>query len=228
MSIITKDEKFKIEYSSGLARSIIATTHSLSTNKLVFSKSTNDIFKIISKRLEGYNEDSFASESLSTLSSPLKFTYLSYLYQESKDVKGLKEIGEKFNTLVMNDKEKLNYHNFGFFYPYLSSLDETLYKEVIHPEIDFMMKRGLTMLPLISQTVAALTFKFGLDTINALSAGLFTDEYLVKEEFTSDIKNYFNTLGGKIDSKEGAVALVIDFLFKKYQAAKTSSSINVA
>jgi hypothetical protein len=119
---------------------------------------------MISKNFEGYKQESFIAEVLACISTPLRFSYLGYVYQESKDVKGLKEIGEKFNNLVMNDKEKSNIHNIEFFLPYLASLDEALFKEVIYPEVDFMMKRGLTMLNLIGQTVQALTFKLSLET----------------------------------------------------------------
>ena len=67
--------------------------------------------------------------------------------------------------LVMNDKEKFNAYNIEFFLPYLASLDEGMFREVIYPEIDFMMKRGLSMVPLMTKTVEALTFKFGPEVV---------------------------------------------------------------
>jgi len=36
---------------------------------------------------------------------------------------------------------------------------------VIYPEIDFMMKRGLSMLPLMAETVEALTFKISTEVV---------------------------------------------------------------
>jgi hypothetical protein len=127
----------------------------------------------------------------------------------------------------MNDKEKSNFHNIDYFVPYLGAIEEGLFREVIYPEIDFMMKRGLSLVPLISKTIKALSFKFTPELVLSLSAQLFTDEYLIKEESHSDIKEYFSVLASKIDNVESASTLVIDFLFKRYQAAKSSSSVNL-
>jgi hypothetical protein len=127
----------------------------------------------------------------------------------------------------MNDKEKSNFHNIDYFIPFLESIDEGLFRDVIYPEIDFMMRRGVTLVPLISQTVQALSFKFSPELVLSLSSQLFTDEYLIKEESHTDIKAYFSVLASKIDSQESASALVIEFLFKRYQAAKSSSSVNL-
>lgn len=161
------------------------------------------------------------------LASPVRFTYLNYVYQESNDVNGLKSIGEKFNSLVMNDKEKQNFININFFLPYLTKVNEAIFRDVLFPEIDFMMKRGLSMVTLIGKTVKALTFKFNADLVGLLTSELFTDEYLVKEESIPEIKAYFSILGSKLESKESGVALAVDFLFKRYQASKSSSSINI-
>ena len=83
------------------------------------------------------------------------------------------------------------------------------------------------MVTLIGQTVKALTFKFNADLVGLLTSELFSDDYLVKEESIPEIKAYFSILGSKLDSKESGVALVVDFLFKRYQASKSSSSINI-
>lgn len=83
------------------------------------------------------------------------------------------------------------------------------------------------MVALIGQTVKALTFKFNADLVGLLTSELFSDDYLIKEETIPEIKAYFSILGSKLDSKESGVALVVDFLFKRYQASKSSSSINI-
>ena len=83
------------------------------------------------------------------------------------------------------------------------------------------------MVSLIGQTVKALTFKFNADLVSLLTSELFSDDYLVKEESIPEIKAYFSILGSKLDSKESGVALVVYFLFKRYQASKSSSSINI-
>lgn len=127
----------------------------------------------------------------------------------------------------MNDKEKQNFININYFLPYLTKVSEGIFREVILPEIDFMMKRGLSMITLIGQTVKALTFKFDGDLVGLLSSELFSDEYLVKEESIPEVKAYFSILGSKLESKESGVALAVDFLFKRYQASKNSSSINI-
>ena len=127
----------------------------------------------------------------------------------------------------MNDKEKQNFININYFLPYLTKVSEGIFREVILPEIDFMMKRGLSMITLIGQTVKALTFKLDGDLVGLLSSELFSDEYLVKEESIPEVKAYFSILGSKLESKESGVALAVDFLFKRYQASKNSSSINI-
>jgi hypothetical protein len=111
--------------------------------------------------------------------------------------------------------------------PYLTKVNEALFRDVLFPEIDFMMKRGLSMVSLIGQTVKALTFKFNADLVSLLTSELFSNDYLVKEESIPEIKAYFSILGSKLDSKESGVALVVDFFFKRYQASKSSSSINI-
>jgi hypothetical protein len=111
--------------------------------------------------------------------------------------------------------------------PYLTKVNEAIFRDVLFPEIDFMMKRGLSMVSLIGQTVKALTFKFNADLVGLLTSELFSDDYLVKEESIPEIKAYFSILGSKLDSQESGVALVVDFLFKRYQASKSSSSINI-
>ena len=83
------------------------------------------------------------------------------------------------------------------------------------------------MVSLIGQTVKALTFKFNADLVGLLTSELFSDDYLVKEESIPEIEAYFSILGSKLDSKESGVALVVDFLFKRYQTCKSSSSINI-
>ena len=135
------------------------------------------------------------------LASPVRFTYLNYAYQESNDVNGLKSIGEKFNALVMNDKEKQNFININYFLPYLTKVNEAIFRDVLFPEIDFMMKRGLSMVTLIGKTVKDLTFEFNADLVGLLTSELFTDEYLVKDESIPELKAYFSILGSKLESK---------------------------
>lgn len=61
----------------------------------------------------------------------------------------------------MNDKEKLNYINLKYFIPYFASADEETYKSAIFPEIEFMMNRNGTMIPVIADTISHLnTLKF--------------------------------------------------------------------
>ena len=105
-SFLAKDEKFTIIYSEDLARCLVALSPSLTDNQAVFASATHGIYSIISKTFKGYNSDSFISGILTGLASPVRFTYLSYVYQETNDINGLKSIGQKFNSLVMNDKEK--------------------------------------------------------------------------------------------------------------------------
>jgi hypothetical protein len=127
----------------------------------------------------------------------------------------------------MNDKEKQNFININYFLPYLTKINEGIFRDVLFPEIDFMMKRGLSMVTLIGKTIKALTFKFNADLVGLLTSELFTDEYLIKEESIPEVKAYFSILGSKLESKESGVALGVDFLFKRYQASKSSSSINI-
>jgi hypothetical protein len=82
----------------------------------------------------------------------------------------------------MNDREKSNWINFPYFVPFLSKLDEETFRTQIYPEIEFMMNRNGSLIPVIGSTVAALGFTFSPETTLALSQALFTEEYLVKDE----------------------------------------------
>ena len=57
-----------------------------------------------------------------------------------------------------------------------------------------MMKRGLSLISLIAQTVQALSFKANFDLVKILTSELFSEEYLVKEEYVSDVKKFFVAL----------------------------------
>jgi hypothetical protein len=57
-----------------------------------------------------------------------------------------------------------------------------------------MMKRGLSLISLIAETVKALSFKANVDLVKILTSELFSEEYLVKEEYISDVKKFFVAL----------------------------------
>lgn len=54
----------------------------------------------------------------------------------------------------MNDKEKAAGINVAYFTPFLRSLDETAFKTHVYPEIEFMMKRNASLVPVIGVTVS--------------------------------------------------------------------------
>ncbi len=60
----------------------------------------------------------------------------------------------------------------------------------------------------------ALSFKVNPYLVKILTSDLFSEEYLVKEDYVGDIRSYFVGLATKIDTKEAANALLIDYLFK--------------
>ncbi len=114
----------------------------------------------------------------------------------------------------MNDKEKSCFINFPYFLSFLSGIDEEVFRTSVYPEVEFMMKRGLSLISLISKTVQALSFKVNPDMVKILTSDLFSEEYLVKEDYVGDMRSYFVGLATKIDTKEAANALLIDYLFK--------------
>ena len=57
-----------------------------------------------------------------------------------------------------------------------------------------MMKRGLSLISLIAQTVQTLSFKANVDVVKILTSELFSEEYLVKEEYVNDVKKFFVAL----------------------------------
>lgn len=69
----------------------------------------------------------------------------------------------------MNDKESTNAERFRYFVPYLSSLDEATFKHIHFPEIEFVLKRGSSMIPLIAETFSALSFKFTPEIVELLT-----------------------------------------------------------
>ena len=89
-----------------------------------------------------------------------------------------------------------------------------------------MMKRGTTLVSIISSTIKALSFKFSPEIVKMLTQSLFTDEYIINEESASDIRDYFAALASKLDSKEASLSLVGNFLLRRYQDAKSSSAVN--
>lgn len=50
------------------------------------------------------------------------------------------------------------------------------------------------------------------ELIKNLTSELFSEEYLVKEEYINDIKSYFIALASKVESNDAANALLIDYL----------------
>lgn len=94
----------------------------------------------------------------------------------------------------MNDKEKSCFLNFPYFLAYLGGINEATFRTSVYPEIEFMMKRGLSLISLIGQTVQALSFKANVDVVKILTSELFSEEYLVKEEYVNDVKNFFVAL----------------------------------
>lgn len=93
-----------------------------------------------------YKSDDFKNV-LSEINSPIKYTYLSLAGQDPALT------AKAFKDLVMNDKEKSNYLSLPYFIPYLSKVDEVHFKDAIFPEIEFMMKRGTTLVSLITSTI---------------------------------------------------------------------------
>jgi hypothetical protein len=87
---------------------------------------------------------------LKPIPSPVRFTYLALLAFDTQDKTLIKEIASKFSSLVMNDKEKSCHLNFPYFVTFLEGLDEATFREHIYPEVEFMMKRGLSLVGLIA------------------------------------------------------------------------------
>ena len=65
--------------------------------------------------------------------------------------------------------------------------------------------------------------KFTKEIVQILSEGLFSDEYLLREEDTKNSNEYFQILASKIQDTDSAQYLVIDYFLKKFQQSKTSS-----
>jgi hypothetical protein len=141
---------FKIAFSPEIARSIIALNHSLASNVQTFRLKTKEVYTLLSKHFEGYSSDTLIQKVLAGVKSPIKFTFLSYIALEEKDGKLIAEIAGKFSNLVMNDKEKSNFLNIPFFLPFIQGINEAQFVDLLYPEIDFMMKRGLSMVALIT------------------------------------------------------------------------------
>lgn len=112
----------------------------------------------------------------------------------------------------MNDKEKSCFINLPYFLIYLGGINEAIFRTSVYPELEFMMKRGLSLISLIGKTVNALSFKMNPELIKNLTSELFSEEYLVKEEYINDIKSFFIALASKVESNDAANALLIDYL----------------
>ena len=110
------------------------------------------------------------------------------------DSKRLQTLCSKFNELVMNDKEKCSAINLPYFTPFLRSLDESTFRTEIYPEIEFMMKRNASLVPVIGETLASLTFTFTPELVTLATTHLFTDEYMTKEDLIQVLKTYFSKL----------------------------------
>jgi len=78
----------------------------------------------------------------------------------------------------MNDKERASFTNVAFFTPFLRSLDEEAFRASVYPEIEFMMKRNASLVPVISVTVSQLRFPFSPEFVHLVTSNIFTDEYM--------------------------------------------------
>ena len=213
-NLLNKDKSaLKVVFSADLVRVLIALTHSLVENVAIFKQKTSEVYAQI-KLFENYSSDIFASHVLSLIKSPVKFTFLAKVAFDTQNAKLKQDIATKFCSLIMNDKEKGGYLNFNYFLTFLELIDEATFREHVYPEIEFMMKRGLSLVSLIAQTINALNFKVNVELVKMLTSELFTDEYLVKEDYVNDVNQFFNALAQKIDSKEAANALLTEFLLK--------------
>jgi hypothetical protein len=132
-------------------------------------------------------------------------------------------VSKKFCDLVINDRERLNYQHINFFIPFLKRIDEQTFKTQILPEIEFMMNRNASLIPLIGEAVSALSFQFTPEIVHMLSSSIFNDDYLTKEEVIQNSQEYFATLSAKLNTSDSAAALIFDFLVKKFVQSKGSS-----
>ena len=127
----------------------------------------------------------------------------------------------------MNDKEKCSAINLPYFTPFLRSLDESTFRTEIYPEIEFMMKRNASLVPVIGETLASLTFTFTPELVTLATTHLFTDEYMTKEDLIQVLKTYFSKLASKLRSKEAFNVLIQDFLLKRFiQTRNTGLNAN--
>lgn len=207
---------YKVVFSVQLAKVLVSITSFINDCTELFVKKTLQTFNLI-KALEGYDQAAFVEQVLD--SGLIRFTYLALL----NDPQVLISLEKPFTELVMNDKQKSAWRNLLYFVPFLARLDSASFFNKIFPEIEFMMNRNGSLISVIGGTVAALTFPFSPEFALRLSSGIFSDEYLVKEENVEAAREYFGKLAAKLTTKEALSALVSDFLVKKFVETRNSS-----
>ena len=127
----------------------------------------------------------------------------------------------------MNDKERAAGVNVAYFTPFLRSLNEGTFKTHLYPEIEFMMKRNASLVPVIGVTVSQLQFPFSPDFVHLVTSNIFTDEYMTKEDIIDSLKTYFHDLALKLVTPEALRTLISDFLLKRFiQTRNTSFNAN--
>lgn len=210
---------FKVTYSHGLARVLVALSQFLVDKIDIFIKKAEDIFAHLSK-LEGFNVASFLENVIDPITKPIKYTYLAIATQ---DKAVLIKIAQKYGELVMNDKEKSNHLNLPFFVQFLRRIDLDTFKDKVLSEIEFMMNRNCSLVPLIGGSIAHLSFPFTPELVHSITSAIFNDDYMVKDEAAINAREYFGILASKLTTPETVKALVIDFLFKKFIETRNSS-----
>ncbi len=170
LNLLIKEKKatVKVIFSPDIVRALVALSHPLAENVQALKQKTTEIYDLI-KTFDSFSTDKFGKQVLSFIKSPVKYSFLAKISFDTKDNKITKEIASKFSSLVMNDKEKGGYLNFPYFVTFLEILDEAAFREHVYPEIEFMMKRGLSLVSLIAQTVDSLSFKFKMELVKMLT-----------------------------------------------------------
>jgi hypothetical protein len=86
-----------------------------------------------------------------------------------------------------------------------------------------MMKRNASLISVIGETIAALSFPMTPELVHMLTSTIFTDEFITKEEICKDLKSYFSKVAANISTSEALKALLQDFLLKKFVQTRNSS-----
>lgn len=153
----------------------------------------------------------------------MKYSFLGLLNKAHPDAARLQTLCSKFNELVMNDKEKAAGVNVAYFTPFLRALDEETFKTQLYPEIEFMMKRNASLVPVIGLTVSQLQFPFSPDFVHLVTSNILTDEYMTKEDIIGSLKTYFHDLADKLTTPEAVQTLIAEFLLKRFVQTRNSS-----